>query len=91
MCGDQGVCYFEEEKEQLFSFFQHYIDAFALPNGCLTLQLYFSVLFKCVLGHAIKGGEAVNRGSQLREKWLVSENGSSAGPESALSLLCEST
>lgn len=91
MCGDQGVRCSGEEREQLLSFSKPYVDVCALPNSCLTSQLCFTVLSKCVLGHATKGGEAVNRGSQRREKWLVSENGSSAGPESALSLLCEST
>lgn len=89
MCVDQGICYTENEKEQLLYFIKPYIDVFAVPNSYLTFQLFFSVLFKHVLGHAIKGGEAVNRASHLRKKWLVSENHSSAG--SSLSLLCEST
>lgn len=91
VCVDQGICYVEKEKEQLLYFIKPYRDIFAVRNSYLTFQLYFSVLFKHILGHAIKGGEAVNRASHLRKKWLVAENGSSAGPESSLSLLCEST
>lgn len=88
---DQGICYVGKEKEQLLCFIKPYIDVFAIPNSYLTFQLCFCVLFKHILGHALKGGEAVNRASHLRKKGLVSDNGSSAGPESSLSLLCEST
>lgn len=90
MCVDQGVCCVEQEKEQPLYFIKPDIDVFAVSNSCLPSQLRFHVLFKHILGHAIKGGEAVNRASHLRKKWLVSGNGSSAGPESSLSQLCES-
>lgn len=68
VCADQGICYVEAEKEQLLYFIKPCIDVFAVPNSYLTCQLYSSVLFKHVLGHAVKGGEAVNRTCHLRGK-----------------------
>lgn len=90
---DQGVCYVEREKEQLLYFIKPYIGVvFAVPNSYLAFQLYFNVLFKHILGHAIKGGEAVNRASHLRKKWLVFQKMVHLqGLKSSLSLLCEST
>jgi len=66
VCVDQGVCYVEKEKEHLLCFIKLYIHVFAVPDSYLAFQLYFNVLFKCILGHALKGGEAVNRASHLR-------------------------
>lgn len=89
---DQGICCAGKEKKQLFDFVKSHKDVFAVPNSYLTFQLCFNVCFKHVLGHALKGREAVDRASHVTgKKGLLSETGSSAGPESSLSLLCKST
>lgn len=68
MYADRGICYAGKEKEQLFYFVKSHEDVFAVPSSYLTFQLYFNVLFKHILGHALKGREAVDRASHFTGK-----------------------